>query len=60
MDAKPALVECQEGQIPPTRHDASVAAGGHSLIPSPSAVGGHAVDAVPLPVLHMSAAALCA
>ena len=39
---------------PPARHAPSAGTGGHAVKPSASAMAGHAVESVPLPVLHLS------
>lgn len=41
--------------VPPARHAPSAVTGGHAVKPSLSATAGHAVESVPLPVLHISA-----
>ena len=41
--------------VPPARHTPSAVTGGHAVMPSLSATAGHAVESVPLPVLHISA-----
>ena len=41
--------------LPPARHAPSAGTGGHAVKPLLSAMAGHAVESVPLPVLHISA-----
>jgi len=41
--------------LPPARHAPSAVTGGHAVMPSLSAMAGHAVESVPPPVLHISA-----
>ena len=41
--------------VPPARHAPAAVTAGHAVKSSLSAMAGHAVESVPLPVLHISA-----